>query len=236
MVNVVVRFIVRNLLGKRRATNWYYKYKYGKITKPLFEGPVTPAKRKWLESKPRKELIWGLETKGDDFIEKITKYYQFDNDAEILEIGPGLGRLLKSIIKKKIRFKTYLGLDITKSNVEYLKETFVDPKVQFIEGNPEIIVLDRRFDVVISSLMLKHFMPTFEPVLHNISKYLKKNGMIFFDLDEDTSDNEDEDQTYTCQYTKRMVTEIMQRCDVMVEFDKVILVKERRGILVIGKK
>jgi len=238
MVNEVLWFIVRNLLGQRRAINWYYKYKDGAITKSLKE-PLSPAKRNWLESKskPRKELMWGLETNGDDFIKKVTKYYKFSDDAEILEIGSGLGRLLKSIIKKKIHFRTYLGTDITKSNVEYLRETFVDSKIRFIEGSAENVVFDNQFDAIISSLMFKHFMPTFELALSNLSKHLKERGMVFFDLDADASNNEDDDQTLTCQYTTRMVKEILQRCGIkLVAFDEVTHVGSHKGLLVIGRK
>src|SRR5438445_8245453 len=232
MINEVLWFIVRNSLGQRRAINWYYKYKDGAITKSLFKEHLSPAKTKWLESKskPRKELMWGLETKGDDFIKKVTKYYKFSDDAEILEIGPSLGRLLKSIIKKKINFRTYLGIDMNKSNVEYLRETFVDSKIRFIEGNVENVVFGNQFDVVISSLMFKHFIPTFELALSNLSKYLKEQGMVFFDLDSDTSNIEDDDQILTCQYTKRTVREILQRCGIkLVAFDEVTHVGNHKG-------
>lgn len=173
MINL--RNLIVKILGEEIANNWYVKLKYFRINFDLFKKGPSQAKKRWLQSKPRKELTWGLEIKGDNFIQKISKKQIFNANSDILEIGPGLGRLLTSIIKKKLSFKSYLGLDISPSNVEYLQATFKNPKIEFEVGNPEIVTLEKKqFDAVFSSLTFKHFMPSFERALCNISKYSKK--------------------------------------------------------------
>jgi len=233
MINYIIRRIAVKMMGQGIASELYIKIRYRKPSS-IFKSHSNPAKKKWLESKPRKELTWGLELNGSSFIKKMLNYKQFNYNTHILEVGPGLGRLLRSIIKKRIPFTSYVGLDSDKNNVEYLKETFTDPRIQFINGNDEEVIFDKKFDVMISSLKFKHFMPTFEIVLMNLSSYLYDNGLIFFDLDEISSKENDNSME---QYSKTRIIKIMEKCNLeLVNFDEIIHVKGYKGTFVVGRK
>jgi tRNA G46 methylase TrmB len=65
------------------------------------------------ESRTATHLTWGIEVSGADFIHKASSYGAFGPDKSLLEIGPGYGRLLKSIIDQNLPFKSYLGVEPT---------------------------------------------------------------------------------------------------------------------------
>jgi SAM-dependent methyltransferase len=123
-------------------------------------------------------------------------------------------------------------------NIVYLSEAFNKDNCQFVVGDIEKIHLDKKFDIVFSSLMFKHFMPTFENPLKNITNHMKNNSLIFFDLDEDTSTEiEEMEGTYTGQYTKNQVRKILQNCNLtLINFETVKHTDDRIGLLVIAQK
>ncbi len=92
---------------------------------------------------------------------------------------------MSSLIINKIAFSQYTAIDLSKNNIEKLRADYASYKnCDFIQGAFESIVLDKKdYDVVISSLTLKHQYPTFVNTLKNIKKYVKKDGGLFvFDL------------------------------------------------------
>ena len=172
-------------------------------------------KKRWLLSKPDSHLTWGINLSGDAFIDKIKIH------GKILEIGPGSGRLLISILDKKLSFDSYKGLDLSNNNVNYLNKKFGNQKIKFQEGDAENIKFEENFDVMISSLTFKHMYPTFEKALTNLCKCL--NGTIYFDLIEGNLAYLQPDGTYIKHYTKKEILEILNRCNLKLErFDKVI--------------
>ncbi len=172
-------------------------------------------KKRWLLSKPDAHLTWGINLSGDAFIDKVKIH------GKILEIGPGGGRLLVSILDKELSFDSYIGLDLSNNNINYLNKKFGNQKIKFKQGDAENIQFDERFDVIISSLTFKHLYPTFEKALTNLCKYLK--GTIYFDLIEGNLAYVQPDGTYIKHYTKKEILEILSRCNLKLErFDKVV--------------
>jgi SAM-dependent methyltransferase len=138
---------------------------------------------RWVNSEPNNELTWGEEISGDNFVRKAVSHNAFDSNKNILEIGPGKGRILKSLIDLRIPYKEYFGVDISKKNIEYLHKNF-NARHRFIEGDIETIQLEKNFDIILSSLTFKHMFPSFKKTLLNISKNMNLNAMMFFDLPE----------------------------------------------------
>lgn len=138
---------------------------------------------------PEKGLTWGRYLTGDKFVELATKYEIFSKDKSILELGPGYGRILSSIISHKIPFKSYIGIDISKQNIQFLRKKLENEKIKFKQGDFAKVELDETYDVVISSAVLKHQYPTFAPSLKNIQKFVNNNGIFFIDLRENIDNN-----------------------------------------------
>jgi len=141
---------------------------------------------RWKNCLPDGYLTWGRMITGHAFIDLAVKYCDFSSEKSILDLGSGYGRLLASLIFKKIPFKNYTGIDISPKNIEMLKDHFKMENVDFIHGSFLEVNLPTNYDIVISSLVLKHQYPTFNDSLKNILKFVSNDGIIFFDLAENT--------------------------------------------------
>jgi SAM-dependent methyltransferase len=196
------------------------------------------SKRRWRESEPEKGLTWGKEINGDNFVRKLQDYVTFDKNVKILEIGPGYGRLLKSILGMKLGFKKYVGLDISEKNVRFLPSICTDKAVEFVHGDVENFPFSEKFDVVLSSLTFKHLFPTFENALKNLTRCMEQGGTIMFDLLEgDTRTFEDDQVTFVHCYSKRKVIEILKKVPLeLIAFDQVEHMPDFVRLLVVAKK
>ena len=54
---------------------------------------------------------------GDAFVELAKKYCDFSAKKSILELGPGYGRILASLISKEIPYNHFTGIDISINNI-----------------------------------------------------------------------------------------------------------------------
>jgi SAM-dependent methyltransferase len=196
------------------------------------------SRERWKTTKPLVGLTWGKSLSGDNFVAKVSSYEAFAADKNILEIGPGYGRLLKSVLKSQTLFKIYLGLDISKENVEFLTKTYASAKVGFTLGDVEKTSLESKYDIVLSSLTLKHIFPSFEKSLANIANYLNSGAMLFFDLIEGKQEYFENDRvTFIRMYSKEEVSGILDRVGLqLVKFDTVWHDKQHPRLLVVAKK
>lgn len=142
------------------------------------------ALKRWKTSAPNSSLTWGKILTGDAFIDLAEKHNIFSTEKSILELGTGYGRILSSILLKKIPFRYYTGVDISSKNIESLEAKFANKNINFVKGDFSTVVLDKKYDVVISSAVLKHQFPTFYEALKNIQQFVVKGGIFFFDLRE----------------------------------------------------
>jgi 2-polyprenyl-3-methyl-5-hydroxy-6-metoxy-1,4-benzoquinol methylase len=200
---------------------------------------INNSRKRWEQAKPDLHLTWNMDISGDAFIQGVLMHTAIQSSKNILEVGPGWGRLLKAILEKNISFKNYYGIDISRENIAYLKNTFQIPNIHFIHGNIEDIKLDTTFDIVISSLTFKHMYPSFEKALTNISRYMNKKGMVFFDLlkEGNIAFFEEDGVTFIRYYKKKQIKEIVQRSNLgVVGFDKVIHAPGYSRLLVVAQK
>ena len=199
---------------------------------------VIKSTKRWREAKPDLHLTWAKEVSGDAFIKKVLTYATFEPNKNILEIGPGYGRLLKAILNENLSFNSFYGIDISSANVDYLKSTFTAPNIYFINANAEDFKLYTTFDIVISSLTFKHIYPSFEKALSNIHRHMKNNAIVSFDLIEgNMAFFEKTPDTYIRYYSKQQVKELIQHVDLeLIEFDKVSHAPGYSRLLVIARK
>jgi SAM-dependent methyltransferase len=196
------------------------------------------SRERWRAARPDTDLTWGRELSGDAFLEQVSGFGGFGPDARILEIGPGYGRLLKACLDRGVPFAEYLGLDISATNVEHLRRRFSDPRVSFVEGDAEQAVLEQRYDLLISSLVLKHLYPTFERALSNCAGQLEPGALVCFDLIEGGDSFFEQDQiTYIRWYTRTEVQEILERCGLeLVAFGAVTHDPTHERLLTVARK
>jgi SAM-dependent methyltransferase len=205
----------------------------------LYGGDVWERSRKrWRESEPEKGLTWRKEISGDNFIKKLQSYATFNKKTQILEIGPGYGRLLKSFLGMKLDFKKYVCLDISEKDVNFLRSIYKEKTIEFILGDVENFSFNEKFDVVFSSLTFKHLFPTFENALKNLIKCMEQGGIIMFDLIEgDICTFENDLVTYLRSYSKEKVIEILENVHLeLIAFDQVEHTPGYIRLLVVAKK
>jgi SAM-dependent methyltransferase len=234
---------LKNRIGETPVfQTWYLRRRHRdrlvNVDQDLDPESLDKARKRWLESRPDTHLTWGKEVPGHAFIKKVLQHAEINSNTSILEIGPGYGRLLKAIFELNLEFGEYYGVDISAKNIEHLEREFSSRNnIHFIEADIEIIKISSMFDLAISSLTLKHFYPSFEKGLRNVSVHLKKNGVVIFDLIEGNSAFHEEDGTFIRLYSKSEVKEIVESCNLeMVAFDKVTHIEGYTRMMVICRK
>lgn len=220
-----------NILELRRQINQIEDMMSGKDLKEI-------SKKRWREVEPESHLTWRKKINGDNFVKKMQCYAHFSKEKKMLEIGPGYGRVLKSILEMKIPFKKYTALDISQKNVAFLKSNFTDESIEFLNGDVESFSFHDQFDIVFSSLTFKHFFPTFENALKNLDKFMNPGGLISFDLLEGNRRGfENDGVTYMHFYTKEKVIAILQKIPMeLVSFDSVKHAHGYIRLFVVAKK
>lgn len=196
------------------------------------------SRQRWRNVHPTADLTWAKQLSGDAFIKKVAAYTALNASTKIIEIGPGYGRLLKSIQDNELEFQKYVGVDISQENVRYLTETFKADNLEIRWGDVETIELQTHFDIVISSLTFKHLYPTFEKALQNLTAFANPNCLFFFDLLEGTQQYFEPDRvTYIRFYTKTEIQAILDRIPLqLVSFDEVQHNKDHIRLLVVARK
>lgn len=238
-----VRKIAKDVLGltAARAEIAVLAKRMDQLEERLYESKSATTERsktRWRGTAPTTNLTWDRPIVGDAFIAKAAEYHAFGGGRSILEIGPGYGRLLKAILAMQMPFGQYRGLDISEKNVAHLSGEFSDSRVGFIYGDAESASLPQKFDVVISSLVLKHLFPSFEKALTNVSASLNPGAIVVFDVIEGRKQFfEDDEVTYIRYYAKDELTEILERSGLqLVAFDEVLHDADHPRLLVVAKK
>ena len=195
------------------------------------------SRTRWRDASPTDDLTWDTELTGDAFIEKVVETGAFGPETDVLEIGPGYGRLLRSCLDAGLQFRSYVGVDLSAENVAHLQEKFGSDTVSFVNADIESIQLDSDVDLVISSLTLKHLYPSWERGLANVSSRLRPGGRLVIDLIEgERRWWEHDNATYIRSYSREEVREILGRIGFTdVYFDEVTHCPGRTRLLVVAR-
>lgn len=195
------------------------------------------SRERWRAARPDADLTWGFELSGDEFIERAAEHGAFGSDRTVLEIGPGYGRLLRSALDGGREFGSWIGLDLSETNVAHLHGAFDDARVDFRHGDAESAELGTGVDTVVSSLTFKHMFPSFEGLLANVARQVNPGGIVLFDLIEgDRRYFEDDEVTYIRHYGRSEVAQILERCGLeLVAFDEVRHHPELVRLLVVAR-
>jgi SAM-dependent methyltransferase len=207
------------------------------------EGGRERAKARWRQAAADRHLTWGIEATGDAFVEVVQRYYTFSPTTRVIEIGPGYGRLARAFTR--LPHARYVGVDLSEQNVAYLRKEV--PAIEVFHGDIEILELAERFDVMVSSLTLKHLYPDFGRALESAARHLDPDGWLFFDLIEarlldrlarrTSYFQRAADATYIRRYTRHEVTAIVEGSGLtLVAFDEVRHDPQHTRLLVICRR
>lgn len=240
-------------LGKRgmRQLRFLIALYYRILARPVLK---SRSRRTWIAfAGPDPGLTWGLDLDGRGFIEETKEY--FGPEKSLLEIGPGYGRLLDSVLASGLSFKDYLGMDLSRRNVDFLRQKYADPRISFVLNDAESAKLDFEYDLLISSLTFKHLYPTFETALVNLSTYAKPGAILTFDLVESGKGRTflskriggqrwlrgdaffQKDGVYIRRYRRDEIGEIVQRANLeLVKFGSVVHAERYPRLLVTARR
>lgn len=196
------------------------------------------SRARWREAKPTANLTWDVELTGDAFIDRAMHHGAFGEGRHVVEVGPGYGRLLGTVLERELPFAAYTGLDLSAENVAHLREKFPDERVSFVHADVEEVRFEAPVDAVLSSLTFKHLFPSFEKALANLSSQMADGGVVLFDLIEGSRRFFEEDGvTYIRAYERPEIETMLGACGLdVVAFEEVRHHPSLARLLVVGRK
>jgi SAM-dependent methyltransferase len=199
----------------------------------------TRSRERWQADEPDSQLTWGLDLTGDAFVDRLLAHDLLPEGVDILEVGPGYGRILQSVLERAPAFGSYLGLELSAERVDRLRTRFGDDtRLSFEHGDVETFSAEQPFDVAVSSLVFKHLYPTFEQAAQVIGRALRPGGTLVFDVLEGQGREFQPDQsaTFLRWYTRDEIEEILGGCGyTSVVFDRVEHAPNYERLLVIAQ-
>ncbi len=196
------------------------------------------SKRRWREAPPDAGLTWGDEVSGEPAVEIAERYGVFGPDHAVLEVGPGYGRILGAALARGVEFRRYIGLDLSQENVDHLRRTYDDPRLEIVCGDVESAEFGEPLDAAYSFLTFKHIYPSFAAALANIGGQLRPGGRVVFDLIEGSREYFHRDQvTFMREYTRPAAAGIVARAGLrLVAVDEVVHAPGRVRMLIVAER
>lgn len=123
---------------------------------------------RWRLEEPDKNLTWGSIVPGDSFVDAMLKYIELKPDMHICEIGPGYGRLLKTLLDRSLPFREYTGVELSPYRTAKLTAEYGSDKVRFLTADVATVRLSEPCDLFFSALTFNRLFPDFTPALRNL--------------------------------------------------------------------
>ena len=203
---------------------------------------------RWCTHTSAEGLTWGVTLNGYALLAAIARHVPIGG-TEVLEIGPGYGRLLDALAECKIAPHSYLGLDLSEHWTRELRRRHGSNRIRFLVGDvcspPQIA---GKFDLVVGFLTFKHIRPDFSAAAQLAAHVLRRgHGRLIFDLPEtdtawpavvEPADHiEGETGTFTRSYRRDELSSILRSSGLtVVAFDDLYHTPEKRRLLVVAKK
>jgi phospholipid N-methyltransferase len=190
------------------------------------------SQERWRGDEADPHLTWGRIFSGDSFVDALLKHYQFSPDHYICEIGPGYGRLLKTILERRLPFKKYTGVELSEDRVRKLSARFGSECIEFVAADVATVRLSRVCDLVFSSSTFEHLFPDCSMALKNLVDHnLGDRGQLAIDFIQFDEAMHHEDQafephsrafvrTYSCRELERFY---LDRGLSSIKFDSIVL-------------
>lgn len=137
---------------------------------------------RWRISEPGPVLTWGSLMTGDSFVDQMDRFFQFKPDTEILEIGPGYGRLLKTLLARHKDFRRFVGVDLSRPCTDALRAQFQSARMQFFAGNGDTYPYPQLYDLVVASVTFEYLFPSIAACLEHLSRCMRPGATMFADF------------------------------------------------------
>lgn len=195
------------------------------------------SQERWMASEPDSGLTWGQVFTGDSFINAVLIRYTFHPEHHICEIGPGYGRLLMTILRRQLPFRSYTGIELSADRVQKLNSKFANERIQFIQGDANQVCLQQAADIVICSSTCEHLFPDFTRALSNLVTQLKPKGKVavdFIQIDPEMMHRqqgfEPEGHAFVRVYSAQEIRTMFAECGLsQVELSPIVLGKAASG-------
>jgi SAM-dependent methyltransferase len=193
---------------------------------------------RWRRDEPAADLTWGRIMTGDSFVDFMLRNGLSARDPKkYLEIGPGYGRILRSLLDRDFRIARYLGVELSSARTRRLRASFAEnyPNIDFQCGSCETVVVDDTFDLIFSSSTFEHLYPNFGIALRNIAKYVVDGGQLYIDfIQRDdkgvTTSSVFETGAFVRVYSIDEIKALFEDCGVVIDtIESVVLGEGNRG-------
>lgn len=146
--------------------------------------PLARSKTRWGGSEPDVSLTWGRPMTGDTFFEAVERHAGTARIAgkRVLEVGPGYGRLLRTLRGRGYGHAGYVGLDLSAERVQRLTRELGDDTTRFVCGDAMQDVVGSGFGLCISSATFEHLYPSFVQAIANIRRQMASDGVLCIDF------------------------------------------------------
>jgi len=135
---------------------------------------LSRSQERWREGESGASLTWGRLMTGDSFLDEVQQARPLRETDVLVEIGPGYGRLLKTILERALPFRKYVGLDISPAKVATLQQQFsTDPRIGFQACDVISGEVPQDATVVICSGTLEHLFPSVRGLLANLRRQIR---------------------------------------------------------------
>lgn len=123
---------------------------------------------RWKGDEEEHRLTWGSVMTGDTFVDVVEHHHPLTAGDVVLEIGPGYGRLLRTLQERRLPFARYVGLELSGARVERLMQRFGGPTVAFVQGDVLAGPPPVQPTLVLCSSTFEHLFPSMAKALRHL--------------------------------------------------------------------
>lgn len=142
--------------------------------------PQNYADKTYWETELEPTKNWKYFYFNDDYLKFIVKeVWKFHKPVHMLDCACGYGYLAEKIFPYLPEGSTYTGFDISELYLEEGRKRFGkdNPKIRFVKGNILDFQSDKKYDLVISQMILS-YLPAPEETIDNMLQLLQPGGML----------------------------------------------------------
>jgi SAM-dependent methyltransferase len=137
---------------------------------------------RWKADEPPEGLTWGRRMDGRTLWSIYQEARRFVGTENVLEVGPGYGRLLDTALKLNITFANYIGVDLSEARITQLRNAFTQQNVRFEAGDVTGWRGSSVFDVILASATFEHLYPDCRGALRNLREQASPGAHVFIDF------------------------------------------------------
>jgi SAM-dependent methyltransferase len=137
---------------------------------------------RWKGDEDDASLTWDQLLTGDSFLDLVLKHHTFTGQETILEVGPGYGRLLSTILERRLPYGRYVGMELSPRRVERLTQKFQAPTIRFLQGDILDDTVEVCADLVLGAATFDLLYPSMLKGLHNVHHMSRIGTKLFIDF------------------------------------------------------